>query len=231
MVYVWIIVGLSALAQGWALREALAGTSGVWLALGLAYVIVGGLGLRRLWENGTLLERLRPRGGDITLGALTAALLLVGSWAMRSLVVPMDSPRYAWLLRLELVLGNPNLIQRSARITITLLLIAVLDEIAWRGCVLGTLTERYGTRRAFLYAVLLYGAAALPTVVTLSDPVAGLNPLWAMLTLATGLFWTFLARLTGRLPPSIVSHAIFAYFSMVFGDFSAARFRVPGLVP
>jgi membrane protease YdiL (CAAX protease family) len=139
-------------------------------------------------------------------------------------LAPLESPHHAWLLRIYLVFGDPNAIQRSVPITLTLLSLAALDEIVWRGYALDALGERYGQRRAFLYSVLLYGAAALPTVVTLRDPVAGANPLWLLLSLGCGLFWAFLARLTGRLPPCIIAHWLFAYFS-------AVQFRLSGLLP
>ncbi len=221
---VWVIVAGAALAQGFALRVSMAGKPEMWLVLGLAYAVLGGLGLGQLWDRHLLFERLRPRAGDVTIGAVVGLVLLIGSWAARSVLAPVDSPRHAWLLLIYLAIGDPNTIQRSLPITLTLLLIAVLDEIIWRGYVLDALGERYGPRRAFVYSVLLYGAAALPTVVTLRDAVAGPNPLWVLLALGTGLFWAFLARLIGRLPPGIISHLVFAYFS-------AVQFRLSGLLP
>ncbi len=221
---VWVIVAGAALVQGFALRVGMAGKPELWLVLGLGCAVLGGLSLGKLWDRHLLLERLRPRSGDVTIGAVVGLVLLVGSWAGRSVLAPVDSPRHAWLLRIYLVFGDPNTIQRSVPITLTLLVVAALDEIIWRGYVLDALGQRYGQRRAFLYSVLLYGAAALPTAVTLRDVVAGPNPLWVLLSLGTGLFWAFLARLIGRLPPSIISHLVFAYFS-------AVQFRLSGLLP
>ena len=218
---VWVIVVGSALAQGFALRVSMAGKPELWLGLGLAYAVLGGLALGGLWDRHTLAERLRPRAGDVTIGVIVGSALLLGSWAGRSLLAPLESPNHAWLLRIYLVFGEPNAIQRSAPITLTLLSLAALDEIAWRGHVLDALGERHGPRRAFLYSILLYGAAALPTAVTLRDPVAGPNPFWILLCLGCGLFWTFLARVTGRLPPSIIAHCMFGYFSAVQFRFSA----------
>jgi len=65
------------------------------------------------------------------------------------------------------------------------------------------------------------GPQPWPTAVTLRDPVAGLNPLWRALLTRLRLFWAFLARVTGRLPPSIIAHWVFAYFSAVQFRFSA----------
>jgi membrane protease YdiL (CAAX protease family) len=224
MARLWIIVAGSALAQGLALRHSMAGKPESWLVLGIAYAVLGGLALRGLWDRQTLGERLRPKFGDITIGASVGGVLLLGSWAGRSLLAPLGSPGHAWLSRIELAVGDPNAIQRSLPITLTLLSIAALDEIVWRGYVLDSLGERFGDRRAFIYSILLYGAAALPTVVTLNDSFAGPNPLWTLLALGCGLFWTFLARVTGRLPPVIIAHWVFAYFS-------AVQFRFAAMLP
>jgi hypothetical protein len=50
---------------------------------------------------------------------------------------------------------------------------------------------------------------------------AGLNPLLVLAALGCGLCWSFMARMFDRLPPVMVSHAVFTYFS-------ATQFRVPG---
>jgi membrane protease YdiL (CAAX protease family) len=40
--------------------------------------------------------------------------------------------------------------------------------------------------------------------------------------LGAGLFFSFTARMTGRLPPAMIAHAIFAYFTVM-------QFRLPGM--
>ncbi|MFC1641572.1 lysostaphin resistance A-like protein [Myxococcota bacterium] len=219
---VWVLVAGAAVAQGVALRGAWSGTPAFWFSLGLAYTLLAAIALDGLRRVNTLADRLRPRWGDLSMGTAVTVVLLLGCWAGRSLLTPLGSAQHAWLLRLYLQLGDSNTIQRSVPITLTVLWLAVADEIVWRGYVLDTLTERVGARGAFLYATLLYGAAALPSVVTLYDPVAGPNPLWVLLTLGTGLFWSLQARLTGRLLPGMISHMVFSYFS-------AVQPRLPGV--
>jgi drug/metabolite transporter (DMT)-like permease len=70
-------------------------------------------------------------------------------------------------------------------------------------------------------AALLYAGAHLPTLITLSDPTAGPNPLIVMAALACGIVWSFAAVILKRLPPVIFSHMAFTYFT-------AVQFRWPG---
>ena len=88
--------------------------------------------------------------------------------------------------------------------------------------VLHQLTERLGPRRAWPLAALLYALSVAPTIFTLADPIAGPNPLLFIAALGCGIFWTFIASRTNRLPPSIISHVAFTYFSVT-------QFRTPGL--
>jgi hypothetical protein len=222
MKLVAIVVVVSAAAIGFAFRPALAGTPGFWLSLLVPYMALAALALYRMWDEGTLLDVLKPRWGDLSIGAVIAALLLIGSWVARSALAPAGTPRQGWVLRVYLQLGDAEAIQRSVWLTGAILLLPLCDELAWRGLLLPELATRVGTRRAWPLATLLYGAAATPTLFTLADPSAGLNPLIVTTAVGCGLFWTFATSLTGRLPPVIVSHMAFSYFSV-------AQFRWPGM--
>jgi hypothetical protein len=213
---------VTAAVLGFAFRPELAGTMTFWIALVGAYGAMGALAVYRLWNDGTLLDVLKPKWGDLSMGAVVAAVLLVASWAARSVVVPAGTPRQGWLLRVYLQLGDAEQVQRSALLTMAILIIPVLDELAWRGLVLPVVSERFGTRRGWPIATLLYGLAAVPTAFGLADPQAGLNPLLVMAAVGCGLFWSFMAMMVGRLPPVIISHAAFSYFSI-------AQFRWPGM--
>jgi membrane protease YdiL (CAAX protease family) len=72
-----------------------------------------------------------------------------------------------------------------------------------------------------MLAALLYSLAHVPSVYTMRATDAGLNPLLVMAALGCGLGWAFMVRMFGRLPPAMVSHAVFTYFS-------ATQFRTPG---
>jgi membrane protease YdiL (CAAX protease family) len=105
--------------------------------------------------------------------------------------------------------------------TALLLSVVLAEELFWRGWVLDVCAKRTGPRRGWMLATLLYAATLLPTVVTLAAPLPGPNPMLFVAALFCGLVWTFMAHLIGRLPPVILAHAVFTYFSVV-------QFRLPG---
>lgn len=210
-----IVVLLLAAANGLAFRDSLAGSPAFLLTLALPYLALVGLSVHHFWEEGTLFDRLKPRGGDISIGAVSALLLLFASWLGRSALAPSGTPRQAWLYRIYLQLGDPDILQHSVTLTLLLLFIAAAEEIVWRGLVLDLASARFGTRRGWLITTLLYAVTICPTAYFLRDPTAGLNPLLPTAALGAGLVWGFLAGRLGRLMPVIVSHMAFTYFSAV----------------
>jgi uncharacterized protein len=217
-----LVVALIAAAMGFAFRPELAGSPTMWLALVVPYAALTGLAVHRMREAGTLADWLKPRWGDLSIGVIVAALLLLSSWAARSLLAPPGTDRHAWLLRVYLQFGSAEAIQRSLLLTLAIVALPVFEEIVWRQLVLGEVLQRFGTRRAWPLAALFYAAAHLPTVLTLRDPVAGPNPLLFVAALGCGIVWSFMAAMLGRLPPVIISHVAFTYFT-------ATQFRLPGM--
>lgn len=210
------------LAHGFAFQEAFAGSPWFFAALAVPYALLAALALHYFWDQGTLLDKLVPRWGDLSIGALVAMLLLVASWLGRSALAPSGTPRQAWLYRIYLQLGDPEVLQHSVALSAGLLLIPVAEELVWRGMVLDLVSERVGSRRGWLVTTLLYTLAISPTIFALRDPTAGLNPLLPTAALGAGLVWSFLAGRLGRLPPVAISHMAFTYFS-------AVQFRWPSL--
>lgn len=208
--------------MAYSFSEARAGSPLFWLGVSLPYVFLVALALHKMWDEGTLLEQLTPRWGDLSIGAPSMIVLLFASWAARKILCPVGTPRQAWLFRIYLQLGNPEHLQRSTAYTLLILAICVAEEIVWRGMVLSELTQRFGRRAALPLSALAYGFAVLPTLWLLRDPVAGYNPLFITAAVGCGLVWSFLAGLVGRLPPVMVSHMAFTYFTIV-------QFRLPGL--
>jgi membrane protease YdiL (CAAX protease family) len=199
-----------------------AGTNGFFLVLLVPYLLLSLLAIQHFWDQGTLLERLAPRWGDLSIGVVTAAALLIASFLLRSVLAPAGSPREAWLYRVYLQMGDPDVLQRSVWLTLALIAIALAEELVWRGLVLELLTRRFGTRRGWIFSTLAYGVAVGPTLFLLADPVAGPNPLLVTAAIGCGIVWSFLAGRLGRLPPVMIAHAAFTYFS-------AVQFRWPGL--
>ena len=202
-------------AMAFAFRIDLAGSPWFWVALGVPYVALAALAVKKLWDEGALVDVLSPRWGDFSLGFLTAAILLAASWGARAALAPAGSTRLAWLFRVYAQIGDTDMLQRSVLYTAALFVIVVSEELVWRSMVLDELTLRFGTRRAWPLAALCYGVTALPTLFTLRDPLAGLNPLLVTAALGCGIVWSFLASVKGRLLPVLIAHGVFTYFSLV----------------
>jgi len=210
-----LTVTLITAAMAFAFRIALAGSPWFWCVLGVPYLALAGLALRKLWEEGALVDVLSPRWGDLSLGFVTAAILLAASFGARAVLAPAGSTRLAWLFRVYAQIGDTDALQRSVPYTVALLVIVICEELVWRSMVLDELTQRFGSRRAWILAALCYGATALPTLFSLADPVAGPNPLLVTAALGCGLVWSFLTSLKGRLLPVVIAHGVFTYFSLV----------------
>ncbi len=215
---------VSASATALALSPLCAGRALVWGAIIGAHAGLAGLAGWRMREDGSLSERLTPRGGDFTIGVLAATALLIGSWMMRARLVPPGSVAAGWIARIYLVIGDPNAVQRSVGLTLAVLAAAGLVELTWRGLIQTLLEERLGARWGWLATAGLFTLASTPSLVLLADTAAGLNPLFMVATGACGLTWGFLTRAMGRLWPAIFSHMTFLYFT-------AVQFRVPGITP
>src|SRR6185503_7246581 len=74
-----LTVGLITAAMAYAFRIDAAGTPQFWAALAVPYLLLAALAVRKLWDEGALLDVLQPRWGDFSLGFLTAAILLLAS--------------------------------------------------------------------------------------------------------------------------------------------------------
>jgi membrane protease YdiL (CAAX protease family) len=216
-----LVVAVLTLANALSFRDSLAGSGWFFVYLGVAYFALAVLAVHHFWDQGTLLDRLAPRWGDLSIGAICAMLLLMASWLGRSALAPANTPRQAWLYRVYLQLGDPELLQHSLWLTTAILLIPVAEELVWRGLVLDLLSARLGSRRGWIVSAFLYAFSLLPTAYALRDPSAGLNPLLPTAALGAGLVWGFLAARLGRLPPVAISHMAFTYFT-------AVQFRWPG---
>lgn len=216
-----LTVALVTAANAYAFQPDHAGDARFWWGIGLPYAILTAVALYKMWDDGTLVDYLMPKWGDLSIGLVTAAGLLLCSFAARSLLAPDMTPRQAWLARIYLQLGDPDVIQRSMFMTALVIAIAVSEEIVWRGMVLSDLSERLGDRRGWIATAFLYGVGSLPTLYTLRVPIAGLNPLLVTAAFGCGLVWTFTAARVGRIAPVAFSHAFFTYLS-------AVQFRLPG---
>ena len=161
------------------------------------------------WRRGELGTWLRPAWGDATRAVLVAAILFAASYALaRSFT---GTPRESWLARMYLQIGDPKALkEHMAEVAAVIVVAAVAEEMVWRGLVTRLLEDTLGEKWAFAWAAVPYALAHLPTLYTLRDPDAGLNPLLPAAALGAGLVWGFVTkRSSGRLIPAIISHALF----------------------
>jgi membrane protease YdiL (CAAX protease family) len=218
------IIGLvlvcTALASALAFRPEWGGTWKFWGTLLGVYGGLAAFAIYRMWDEGVLRDVFKLKGGDFALGALSALGLLVGAQLIKPLIAPPGTEQSAWLSYIYLCVGDPIELQRSVAMTIALLLIASFEEVVWRALVLDELMQRFGDRRAWPLCAVLYSISLLPTAFLLQGP-AGPNPLLPLAALGCGLVWGFMANIFRRLPPLIVSHMVFTYFT-------ATQFRLPG---
>jgi membrane protease YdiL (CAAX protease family) len=199
----------------YAFNPARAGQGSMLAALGAFYAALSVPALYRLHRRGELRRRFRPAYGDITLGAATAGVLYGSARIVGTLIAAHGSPREAWVAALYHQLGNPDAPGRTLT-GAAVFAIAALEEIVWRGLVMGSIQDVAGPWRGAIYTTLLYAAAHLPTLVLLRAPLSGDNPLVIVAALGCGLVWSLMVLRTGRLVPSLVAHALFSWAIIEF---------------
>lgn len=199
----------------------------LWTVYAAAMTVAAAVAVFLLWQDDLLRVVLLPRGLDISTGVLAAAGLyfsiavcfnvwvapasevggLLRRCTLEGPLFPRTDARGGTLLlewiRREICHGYA----RSLGLlgpwrAVLVLLIAVLEEIAWRGGVQQVLSEHLGSNRGWIAASMLYGV---------SHAASG-HWLLGLLALITGFVWGALYRYRGRLVPGIFSHAVFSYF-------------------
>lgn len=184
------------------------------MGLGALYALLGAFTVWRLKRDDEM-RLLKPRGGDFTFGALVAGLLYGLAFVFHALVTSPGEPKQAWVMRVYMLLGDPLSPQRYL-VGAAAATIGLLEELTWRGLVTPALESRLGLAKGNLAGVLLYAVAHLPTMWLLSDPTAGLNPLLVLASLGCGMAWSYLRWRMERLPPVLLSHALFTWAIVEF---------------
>lgn len=161
------------------------------------------------------LTMLRPKSGDVSIGAVVAGLLFLFAYVGAILITPHGSEREAWLMRVYVLFGDPFADSRHV-VGVLAAAIGMMEEITWRGLVYGQLERRLGGLRAVLATSFLFGIAHLPTLFLFGDPVAGPNPLLVVAALGCGFVWGYLRFRLDRLFPVIISHGLFTWAIIEF---------------
>jgi hypothetical protein len=203
-----VVGGASAVA----FSDAYAARPAMLYVLLVPYAALAVVAIWRMWRDGTLLDLFRWRSGDIATGVFGALGLGVGVYLGRQFIAPKGSPSESWVVRLYLQLGDvPADRGKTVVYSLLIVLIALLEEVVWRGMVQQILEERMGIRRGWVATTMLYALAHVPTAWALAMPPMGKNPLLVLAALLCGAVWGFLAARKQRLAPALVSHALFTY--------------------
>jgi membrane protease YdiL (CAAX protease family) len=190
---------------GWQLEHA--GRPAFWLVVSAPTVALAVVAALRARAHERLGDWLKPKWGDLTKACVSAAALFAVAFLGAKLLAPFGGQ--LWLLRIYAQLGErPDLERHALLVAGVVAVMAVAEELVWRGLVPWLLEERVGSRNAWVVAAVLYAVAHAPTAWALST-ASGKNPMIVLAALAGGLVWGALARFTGRLAPGIVSHALF----------------------
>jgi membrane protease YdiL (CAAX protease family) len=186
------------------------------LALIVPTVLIAALGIVRATLDGVVRTWLRFRPGDFSLGFVGCVGLMALAWGFTHVVMPADSPRVAWIARVYGQLGSPEQLKKHVVVVVLAIIVAAAaEEVVWRGLVIALLEEKIGSKRAWVWAAVLYSVAHLPTAWALADKTAGPNPLLPLAALVCGLLWGGMARRFERLAPAVFSHILFAWAALM----------------
>jgi hypothetical protein len=93
-------------AMAFSFRDDVAGTTLFWVGLAVPHALLAAFGIYRFYRDGELLTVLRPRAGDVSIGALIAAVLLGAGLLVKKGHLGPATQRAGWLLPLALQLGG-----------------------------------------------------------------------------------------------------------------------------
>jgi membrane protease YdiL (CAAX protease family) len=210
--FVVLSVVATGVASFFAFSPAAAGSAAFWALAGGPTVVLAAVAA--LWAHREELLRgwLAPRWGDFSRGVVGAVLLFGLAWAFSRIVAPVGSPREVWLVSLYGQLGDPRVLQsKGPMVAAAIAVVALSEELVWRGMVTQLLADRVGSRSAWVWAAVLYALAYVPTAWALraGDGAGGLDPVLPVAALGAGLLWGAMARFLGSLAPGVLAHALF----------------------
>ncbi len=195
---------------GYAFDEGRAGTVAAAVGIALTYLVLGAGAVVYGLRHQVLSRWLVPRWGDVTRGFFVAIVLFACAFGFVKLITMHDSPHAAWMARIYLQLGDTKPLRlHQGWVGFAIVVMATLEELVWRGWALSLVESLTSRRAGWVLSGGLYALAHLPTFWALADPTVGKNPLVVIAALGAGWVWAGMARVFGRLGPSIVCHALF----------------------
>jgi len=214
-----MLVAITA-AAAWAVSYAFdaerAGERSAAIALAATYGVLTACAIAWAARTRRVKAWLLPHSGDLARGLVCAAFVFACAFGVVKLVTMNASPHAAWMARIYLQIGDTKPIREHEAIAgMYIALMAVMEEIVWRGWARALLEDLIGARFGWIASAVLYALAHLPSLWALADTTVGNNPLVVLGALGAGLVWSAMARFWGRLIPSIVCHALFDWTALV----------------
>jgi membrane protease YdiL (CAAX protease family) len=212
LIFVALAVVVTGIAGALAFDPSRGGTVTFWAIEGvptIAMAVAAGYWAKR---EELLRTWLTPRWGDFTRGVVGALVLFASAWGFVHWLAPVGSSREIWLVTLYGQIGDPRVLQsHGAQVGGAIMVLAVAEEVLWRGLVTTVIADRVGTRTAWIWAAGLYALAQVPTMWPLraTTGVGSLDPILPIAALGAGLVLGAMAKAFGRLGPGIVAHAFF----------------------
>ena len=209
------IVAAVGTASYFAFAKERAGTPWVWILMAVPTLVIAAIAVARARETGEIDAWVKPRWGDFTRGFVATLVMFAGAVLVTKVVMPPDSPRALWLFSVYMQLGAPELQTHATTVALAIIVMAIGEELVWRGLVTSLLADRFGSRTAWIYSALLYALAHVPSMWALRSPLGALNPVLPLAALGAGLAWGAMARMFGRLVPGMLAHALFDWCILV----------------
>jgi membrane protease YdiL (CAAX protease family) len=209
LAFVTVAVVVCAVASFFAFSPERSATPAFWILAGGPTVLFAFVAAAWAKREDYLWEWLAPKWGDFSRGLLGAVALFGAAWAFAHVVTPVGSTREIWLVSLYSQIGDPRVLQLHApAVGAVIAVMALAEELLWRGMVTQLIAARVGSRSAWVWSGGLYGLVYVPTIWALRTG-GGVNPVLVVAAIAGGLLWGAMAHAFGRLAPSILAHALF----------------------
>jgi membrane protease YdiL (CAAX protease family) len=191
----WGLVALAALLLG--LTFGLS-WGNFWLKINTSVIILAALSLvlRPLAPG-----ELRPRTPDLAWGLGSAAVLWLLFWLGKAVSIHIFPFAGA---QIGAIYHQGQGVPLPLTVLSIFFLTGPCEELFWRRFVQQSLMERLGPGRGWLGATALYAGAHLPSM----------NFMLIAAAAVAGAFWGFLYWKLGRIPPVIISHAVWS--SVIF---------------
>jgi membrane protease YdiL (CAAX protease family) len=208
LAFVAACVVLTGVGAFFAFQPERSGTLAMWMLAGGPTVLLAAVAVVWARHEDLLRDWVLPRWGDFSRGLAGAVALFAVAWAFARVVTPTGSSREVWLVSLYAQIGDPRVLQAHAPVVAgAIAIVAVSEELVWRGMVTQLLADRVGSRTAWVWAAGLYTLSFAPTLWALG--AGSLNPVLLLGAAGGALLWGAMARAFGRLGPSMLAHALF----------------------